>query len=104
MSLLLFQGLMLAPLASDPLGEGADLLGTRDWGVDYGFVGAEAFWFMQVGFVVVGHVAALVLSHEKALTVYDDARVAVRSQYWMLGVMAGFTTLALWLLAQANEG
>jgi len=28
----------------------------------------------------------------------------VRSQYWMLGVMVGFTTLALWLLAQAGSG
>ena len=28
---------------------------------------------------------------------------AVRSQYWMLGIMVGFTTLALWLLSQANQ-
>jgi hypothetical protein len=27
----------------------------------------------------------------------------VRSQYWMLGVMVGFTSLALWLLAQAGS-
>jgi hypothetical protein len=26
----------------------------------------------------------------------------VRSQYWMLGIMVGFTSLALFLLAQAN--
>ena len=31
-----------------------------------------------------------------------DTRLAVRSQYWMLGVMVGFTSLALWLLAQAG--
>ena len=28
--------------------------------------------------------------------------MAVRSQYWMLVVMVGFTSLALWLLAQSN--
>ena len=28
--------------------------------------------------------------------------LAVRSQYWMLAIMVGFTTLALWLLAQAG--
>ena len=33
----------------------------------------------------------------------ENARQAVRSQYWMLGVMVGFTSLALWLLSQANE-
>jgi len=32
---------------------------------------------------------------------YRDTKLAVRSQYWMLGVMVGFTSLALWLLAQA---
>jgi hypothetical protein len=26
----------------------------------------------------------------------------VRSQYWMLAVMIGFTSLALWLLSQSN--
>ena len=31
-----------------------------------------------------------------------DSRLAVRSQYWMLVVMVGFTSLALWLLAQSN--
>ncbi len=34
---------------------------------------------------------------------YGDAKLAVRSQYWMLGIMVGFTSLALWLLAQAGS-
>ena len=103
-SLLLLQGQALAFLASDPLGRGADLLGTADATIDYGFIGAEAFWYLQVGFVILGHVGALVLAHDRALAVYRDARTAVRSQYWLLAVMVGFTTLALWLLAQAREG
>jgi hypothetical protein len=37
-----------------------------------------------------------------ALAMYDRATLAVRSQYWMLAVMVGFTSLALWLLSQAN--
>jgi hypothetical protein len=56
-----------------------------------------------VGFVVLGHVAALILAHDRALVLYGgDAKLAVRSQYWMLAVMVGFTSLALWLLAQAG--
>ena len=51
--------------------------------------------------MVVGHVAALALAHDRALALYRDARLAVRSQYWMLAVMVGFTSLALWLLSQA---
>ena len=103
-SLLLFQGQALAPLASDPLGNGWNLFGTAAWTIDLGFVSAELFWYLQVGFVVAGHLAALVLAHDRALVMYDDPRLATRSQYWMLAVMVGFTTLALWLLSEASKG
>ena len=53
-------------------------------------------------FVVLGHVAALVLAHDRALVLYERARVATQSQYWMLSVMIGFTSLALWLLSESN--
>ncbi len=103
MTQLLFQGQAMAYLASDPLGRGWDLFGGSDSGIDYGVIGATTTWYYQVAFVVVGHVAALVLAHDRALVLYEDARQAVRSQYWMLGVMVGFTSLALWLLSQANS-
>jgi hypothetical protein len=100
---LLFQGQAIAFLASDPLGRGWDLLGSASSGVDYSILSQNAVWYFQVGFVVFGHVAALVLAHDRALSLYGQATRAVRSQYWMLGIMVGFTTLALWLLAQANK-
>jgi hypothetical protein len=102
LTLLLFQGQSFAFLASDPLGDGSDLFGTADSQIDYTIIGANATWYWQVGFVVVGHVAALTLAHDRALALYDRAKLAVRSQYWMLAVMVGFTSLALWLLSQAN--
>jgi hypothetical protein len=102
-TLLLFQGQAIAFLASDPLGEGWDVFGTAGSSIDYGLIGATTTWYVQVAFVVAGHVAALTLAHDRAIALYDEARLAVRSQYWMLGVMVGFTTLALWLLAQSNE-
>ena len=101
-TLLLFQGQAVEFLASDPLGDGSDLFGTADSQIDYTLIGANATWYWQVGFVVAGHVAALTLAHDRALALYDDAKLAVRSQYWMLAVMVGFTSLALWLLSQAN--
>lgn len=42
-SLLLFGGQAIAPLASDPLGEGWNVLGTAAWTIDYGFLGAQTF-------------------------------------------------------------
>jgi hypothetical protein len=102
-TLLLFQGQAIVYLASDPLGNGSDIFGTADNQIDYTLIGADATWYWQVGFVVVGHVAALMLAHDRALALYDDAKLAVRSQYWMLAVMVGFTSLALWLLSSANS-
>jgi hypothetical protein len=101
-TLLLFQGQAMAYLASDPLGDGSDIFGTANSQIDYTIIGGETTWYFQVGFVVAGHVTALVLAHDRALALYSDAKQAVRSQYWMLAVMVGFTSLALWLLSQSN--
>ena len=101
-TLLLFQGQAVEFLASDPLGDGSDLFGTADSQIDFTLIGSNATWYWQVGFVVAGHVAALTLAHDRALALYEDAKLAVRSQYWMLAVMVGFTSLALWLLSQSN--
>jgi hypothetical protein len=101
-TLLLFQGQAIVFLASDPLGEGSDLFGTAGRQIDYGVIGANATWYWQVGFVVTGHVAGLTLAHDRALALYTRMEQAVRSQYWLLAVMIGFTSLALWLLSQSN--
>ncbi len=98
-SYLAIQGQAIGYLASDPLGDGSNLLGTATASIDYGFVTANTIWYVQVGALIAGHVAGLVLAHDRALTVYDNARDATRSQYWMLTVMVAFTCLGLWLLS-----
>ena len=90
-------------LLSDPLGEGANLFGTASSGIDYRLISATGVWYVQVGALVVGHVLALALAHDRALTVYGEPRLAARSQYWMLALMVGFTSLGLFLLSQANQ-
>jgi hypothetical protein len=102
LTLLLFQGQAFFFLASDPLGNGSNYFGTADNAIDYNLIGSNLTWYLQVAFVVGGHVIALTLAHDRALALYDQARLAVRSQYWMLAVMVGFTSLALFLLSQAN--
>jgi hypothetical protein len=93
----------LGVLASDPLGDGSDIFGTAGHAINFGVISSNETWYCQVGFVVAGHVAGLTLAHDRALAIYDKAKLAVRSQYWMLAVMIGFTSLALWLLSQANS-
>ena len=101
LSFLLFEGQAFRYLISDPFGQGWDLFGTASSPIDYGLIGQNGIWYIQVALIVAGHVAALILAHDRALVLYRETRLAIRSQYWMLAVMVGFTTLALWLLAQA---
>jgi hypothetical protein len=104
LTFLLFEGQAIRYLASDPFGQGWDLFGTASAAIDYSLLSQNGAWYLQVGFVVAGHVAALVLAHDRALALYrGDTKLAVRSQYWMLAVMVGFTMLALWLLRQAGS-
>ena len=103
LTFLLFEGQAIKYLASDPFSQGWDLFGSASAAIDYSVLSQNGAWYLQVAFVVLGHLAALILAHDRALALYSDAKLAVRSQYWMLAIMVGFTTLALWLLAQAGS-
>ncbi len=98
-SLLIWQGQAILPLASDPLGNGANILGTSSERIDYTIISFAAIWYVQVTALVAGHVGGLTLAHDRALAMYRDAQEAVRSQYWMLTVMVAFTSFGLWLLS-----
>jgi hypothetical protein len=100
-SLLAYQGQAVAYLISDPLGDGSNLFGTAAAGIDYGVISATGVWYVQVAALVAGHVSGLILAHDRALGVYASVRQATRSQYWMLTVMVGFTSLGLFLLSEA---
>jgi hypothetical protein len=102
-SLLAYQGQAIAPLASDPLGHGSDLLGTASVSINYTWITATGIWYVQVAALVLGHVAGLTLAHDRALALYRSVRDATRSQYWMLAVMVAFTSLGLWLLSAAAQ-
>ena len=101
-SLLAYQGQAMAYLVSDPLGQGSNIFGTAKSTIDYSWVSATAIWYVQVAALVIGHVAGLILAHDRALVAFKDGRTATRSQYWMLAVMIAFTSLGLWLLSAAN--
>jgi len=103
-SLIVYQGQAVPALASDPLGDGSDIFGVGNTSIDYSVVSASGIWYVQVGALVLGHVAGLIVAHDRAVADYPDARTAVRSQLWMLGVMVAFTCLGLWILSAAMQG
>lgn len=88
---------LLLRLASDPFGRGADLLGTRTRPI----VEPDIFlvWHAQVALVVLAHVVGVAVAHLRALGLYDDHRVAVRSQVPMLALMVLYTVSGLWILS-----
>ena len=98
-SLLVFQGQAAAYLVSDPLGDGSNLFGTAKATIDLNAISSNTTWYVQVAALVTGHVCGLILAHDRAIAMYRKSRDAVRSQYWMLVVMVGFTSLGLWLLS-----
>jgi hypothetical protein len=100
-SLLAYNGQALWSLASDPLGDGSDLFGGAGTAIDYSIVSATVIAYVQIASLVVGHVAALVLAHDRALVVYGNARSAIGSQVVMLVVMVVFTILGIALLSEA---
>jgi hypothetical protein len=100
LSYLLLAGQLAIPLASDPLGLGWDLLGTRDRRLDLGAIGAKTVWYVAVAAIVTGHVIAVVLAHAEALRLFPTRRRALQSQLPMLLLMLAFTMTSLWILSQ----
>jgi hypothetical protein len=101
-SLLLWQSQAMIYLASDPLGNGADIFGTSGFEINYHVISYAAIWYVQVAALLSGHVGGLALAHDRALVLYKDPEEAVRSQYWMLAVMVAFTSFGLWLLSSVG--
>ena len=99
-TLLLIQGQLLVPLASDPFGHGWDLFGTAGYQIVPGIIGAGTLWFLSVALIVTGHVLAVYLAHLVSVRTFGDRAVARGSQYPMLMLMVVYTIVSLWTIAQ----
>lgn len=99
-SFLMIQGQRMISLASDPFGAGWDLFGTADYSIDIGVVNARFVWFLSIAAIVIGHIIAVYVAHVYALRMFPGKGDAVRSQYPMLLLMASYTMVSLWIVAQ----
>lgn len=98
-TLLLVDGQLIIPLASDPFGFGWDLFGTADFPLNFGFVNTSALWNTQVALVVIAHIIAIYLAHLVAVRLFDKRRQVLLSQLPMIALMVGYTVFSLWLLS-----
>jgi hypothetical protein len=99
-TLLIYQGQVAVRLASDPFGKGWDLFRTDDFQPNFTLLSPNLVWYVQVGALVVGHVAGLTLAHDRAVGLFRSARVAMWSQYPMLALMVAYTVGGMWVLSQ----
>lgn len=97
LTLILFEGQQVLAAISDPFGLGWDLFGTAEYRVRFFIRSSTPVWLSQVAFIVGGHLLGVVLAHDRSLQ--DFGRDAVRSQYAMLVLMIGLTSLGLLILS-----
>jgi hypothetical protein len=96
-SLWIYEGQNTLATLSDPLGTGADLLGTGHLTADATLIQPTLVATIQVVAIVTGHVLGVVLAHERAVTLFNR-RVAVLGQLPLLALMVAYTCGGLFLL------
>ena len=99
-SLAMFEGQSAWRLLSDPYGQGWNLFGTADHQIDYRVMGATTIALVQTMAIVIGHIAGVILAHDRALEDFGQKR-ATASQIPMLAVMVALTLTGLTLLLSA---
>jgi hypothetical protein len=99
-SLLIFEGQNFYALASDPYGQGWDLLGTATHGVDYTAVSTRTISYVQAASIVMGHILGVVAAHDRAVSIWEPHQ-AERTQYPLLLVMIAYTVGGLAILLGA---
>ena len=99
-SLVIFEGQNFLALLSRPFGGTADLFGTAHFEVNYLLVSTGAIALVQALTTVGGHLAGVVLAHDKAVSRFKP-RHALRSQYGLLVMMLAFTIAGIFLLLNA---
>ncbi len=88
-------------LASDPLSNGSNLLGTGDWRVNYWLTYQPTLLAnSKVAFVVLGHVVGVIAAHERAIKLLPR-RHQLTGQLPLLVAMIAFTVGGLYLLFAA---
>ena len=98
LGLLMIQGQQIIPLISDPFGLEWNLFGTAEYRIDIGIIGAKFLWIFSVAVIVVGHMLAVYLAHLRAIVLYEDRSLVLKSQLPMLALMVLYTTVSLWIV------
>ncbi|MEX1072625.1 MAG: hypothetical protein WED86_02905 [Chloroflexota bacterium] len=89
LTLVIQAGVWIPTLLADPLSTVAPQL---DW------IPISAVWYLSVGAIVIGHIAAVVLAHRRALS--DSTTRPILAGLPLVVLMVGYTVISLWIIAQ----
>ena len=95
-----YAGQVTLALLADPLGIGANWLGTRNLTPNAALIAPTLVASIQATAIVLGHLLGIVHAHERALTSFPR-RAAIVGQVPMLMLMVGYTCGGLILLFSA---
>ncbi|MFH2202256.1 MAG: hypothetical protein ABIJ96_04000 [Elusimicrobiota bacterium] len=98
----LMEGPKVLRLISDPFGWGWNLFGTTAWSTPP-MITLEGLWWIQLFFIIIGHIYGLWISERTTRRLIADPRTAFLTQLPMLTAMVAFSVLSLWLLNQPME-
>jgi hypothetical protein len=98
---LLVNGQLLIPLAGNPTGRAQWLPAPFDdrYAIHRQPIPPWSIWYLQVGLIVIVHMAAVVIAHRRLAGQVPDGTRARRSEWPWTAAMVGYTMTSLWLLA-----
>jgi hypothetical protein len=98
---LLVNGQLLIPLVGNPTGRAQWLPAPFNdhYVIHQQPVPPWSIWYLQVGLIVIVHMAAVVIAHRRLARSAPDENRARRSEWPWTTAMVGYTMTSLWLLA-----
>ncbi|MCP4444964.1 MAG: 4Fe-4S binding protein [Myxococcales bacterium] len=94
---LTMEGGHIVPMLSDPMGSGADYLGTADMKLDH-LVPEATSWYIQVGLILIGHVIGILVAHRFGHRLFSDRKSALRASLPLLLLMVAISVGGLTLM------
>jgi hypothetical protein len=90
---------VLPSLISDPFGKGWNLLNLSRLPEQLSLLDMAFIWHMEVGLILLGHLASVCVAHLISLRIFDSRRQALLTQVPMLILMMAYTSVGLWILS-----
>ena len=92
----------LIPLLSDPFGYGWDLFGKAKL-VYQPWLSLRTIWFLQIGFIVVGHIYGVLVADHVARKLFASSERYFQGLLPLILTMILYSGFSVWLIAQPME-